>query len=252
MRLLAIETATEWASVALWDDRRPPRPGVVGEARCEERGRTSRELFPAIDRLLSERGWRVADLDGLALSIGPGSFTGLRIGVSAVKGLVGARVVPVAAVGTLDAVAVASGCSGLVAACLDAKRGEMFGRLFRCAEGVLDPVTDEVLAPPSAWAASLPGDEAVWCVGDGALLHRDGLAGALGARGRFGASPAMTIAAAVAALGARRLASGDATPVAELVPRYFRRAAAEVNLERGLVGSRRRLVLGWDPGHDRS
>jgi hypothetical protein len=62
----------------------------------------------------------------------------------------------------------------------------------------------------------------------------------------------MTIAAAVAALGARRLASGDATPVAELVPRYFRRAAAEVNLERGLVGSRRRLVLGWDPGHDRS
>ena len=61
MRLLAIETATEWASVALWDDRRPligavqhpSRPGVVGEARCEERGRTSRELFPAIDRLLS-------------------------------------------------------------------------------------------------------------------------------------------------------------------------------------------------------
>ena len=165
MRLLAIETATEWASVALWDDRRPligavqhpSRPGVVGEARCEERGRTSRELFPAIDRLLSERGWRVADLDGLALSIGPGSFTGLRIGVSAVKGLVGARVVPVAAVGTLDAVAVASGCSGLVAACLDAKRGEMFGRLFRCAEGVLDPVTDEVLAPQTSLARASRG-----------------------------------------------------------------------------------------------
>lgn len=260
MRLLAIETATEWASVALWDDQRPSRPGVVGEARCEERGRASRELFPAIDRLLSERGWRVADLDGLALSIGPGSFTGLRIGVSTVKGLVGARAMPVAAVGTLDAVAVASGCSGLVAACLDAKRGEIFVRLFRCverhqnvaAEGVLDPVTDEVLAPPSAWAASLPGDEAVWCVGDGAVLHRDGLAEALGARGRFGSSPAMTIAAAVAVLGARRLASGDATPVAELMPRYLRRVAAEVNLERGLVGSRRRLVLGWEPTHDRS
>jgi tRNA threonylcarbamoyl adenosine modification protein YeaZ len=196
----------------------------------------------------------VADLDGLALSIGPGSFTGLRIGVSAVKGFVGARAMPVAAVGTLDAVAIAAGCSGLVAACLDAKRGEIFGRLFRCAAGILEPVTDEVLAPPSAWAASLPGDEdeAVWCVGDGALLHRDGLAEALGDRGRFGSSPAMTVAAAVAALGVRCLASGDATPVAELVPRYLRRVAAEVNLEQGLVGSRRRLVLGWDPTHDRS
>ncbi len=247
MKILAIDTATAHASAALWDDR----SGDLREAECSERGRTSRELFPAIDRLLSDVGWRVADLDGLALSIGPGSFTGLRIGVSLVKGLVGARSMPIAAIGTLDAVAAAWGIEGLVAVCLDAKRGEIYARLFRLeAGGVPDSLTHEVVVSPVEWAESLELDEAVWCVGDGALLYQDQLSAALGGRGRFPRRATRMTAGAVAELGARRLAAGAATPVAELLPRYLRRATAEVNWELGLVGSRRRLVLGG--GHDRS
>jgi tRNA threonylcarbamoyladenosine biosynthesis protein TsaB len=247
VKILAIDTATAHASAAVWDDQ----SGDLREAECSERGRTSRELFPAIDRLLSEVGWRVADLDGLALSIGPGSFTGLRIGVSLVKGLVGARGVPIAAIGTLDAVAAAWGVEGLVAACLDAKRGEIYARLFRHGTGgIPDPLTDEVVATPVEWAESLGDGAAVWCVGDGAILHQERLSAALGARGRFPGRATRVTAGAIAELGARHLAAGETTPVAELLPRYLRRATAEVNWELGLVGSRRRLVLGG--GHDRS
>ncbi|MBI3609055.1 MAG: tRNA (adenosine(37)-N6)-threonylcarbamoyltransferase complex dimerization subunit type 1 TsaB [Nitrospirae bacterium] len=244
MKVLAIDTATAHASAAVWDDR----SGDLREAECAEQGRTSRELFPAIHRLLSDVGWRVGDLDGLALSIGPGSFTGLRIGVSLVKGFVGARAVPIAAIGTLDAVAAAWGVEGLVGACLDAKRGEIYARLFRHgAVAFPEPLTDEVVAAPVEWAESLPEGGAVWCVGDGALLHQERLSAALGARGRFPRRATRTTAAAVAELGAHRLAAGETTPVAELLPRYIRRVTAEVNWERGLVGSRRRLVLGLDP-----
>jgi tRNA threonylcarbamoyladenosine biosynthesis protein TsaB len=246
MRILAIDTATEVASAAVWDGQ----PGTMRDATCSKPNQTSRDLFPAIDRLLAEWGWRVADLEGLALSIGPGSFTGLRIGVSLMKGLAGVRALPIAAVGTLDAVALASGRSGLVAACLDAKRGEILGRLFRCAyPETPEPVTDEVLALPSDWAASLPPDESLSYVGDGAARYREVLSAGSGSGARFEATGASTTAAAVAVLGGRRLAAGAFTPIAELLPRYLRRPSAEISLERGLVGSRQRRLLERGPIH---
>lgn len=242
---MAIETATEPISVAVWD-----QTGVRGEATCLAHGQASRELFPAIHRLLVEQGWTVEDLDGLAVSIGPGSFTGLRVGVSTIKGLCGARAIPVAAVGTLDALARASGCAGRVAACLDAQRGQIYARVFECDGGnELRPLTDEVLAEPAGWAASLPDGVVVWLVGSGATTNREALSDALGARARFASRMSMSPAASVAILGAHRLAQDEATPVSELLPRYIKPSTADVNWKLGLVGSRLRRVLGKASHH---
>ncbi|MEW6682603.1 MAG: tRNA (adenosine(37)-N6)-threonylcarbamoyltransferase complex dimerization subunit type 1 TsaB [Nitrospirota bacterium] len=252
MRLLAIDAALDDASAAVWEGEGEPALGSVSEVVCTERATASRELLPAIDRLLGLRGWSTSDLDGVVLTLGPGSFTGLRIGVSLVKGLRSACPVRVAAVGTLDAIAVASGRSGHVAAVLDARRGEVYARLFRCDDGGAEPLGDEAVTTPDAWAASLPGGAALSCVGPGAARHADVLKTALGSRVSVAPGPLMTAAAAALHLGARLLASGRDTPVEALLPRYVRRSTAEANLERGVLGSRRRRMLGWDPARGRT
>jgi tRNA threonylcarbamoyladenosine biosynthesis protein TsaB len=249
MRILAIETALETASAAVWEGDGEPEAAAISEAACSERAAASRDLLPAIDGLLSERRWSLADLDGVALTVGPGSFTGLRIGVSLVKGLAATHPLRIAALGSLDAVALASGRSGCVAAMLDARRGEVYARLFRCGDGGVEPLNDETVAAPEAWVASLSVDGTLWCVGSGAARHADSLQGALGSRVAVAHETVTTPAAATLRLGVRRLITGQDTPLGELLPRYLRRSNAETSLEQGLVGSRRRRVLGWDPAH---
>jgi tRNA threonylcarbamoyladenosine biosynthesis protein TsaB len=251
-KILAIDTALDGASAAVWEGDGAPAAGSVSEVACPERAAASRDLLPAIDRLLATRGWSIADLDGVVLTIGPGSFTGLRIGVSLVKGLVSARRMRIAAVGTLDAIAVASGRSGPVAALLDAGRGEVYARLFQCESGGVEPLADETLATPEAWAASLPAHGALSCVGTGAIRHADVLQAGLGARATIVQGPVMTTVCAALLLGVRRFAGGQDTPMEALVPRYLRRSSAETNLASGVVGSRRRRMLGWDPAHGRA
>ncbi len=251
-RIVAIDTALEGASVAVWEGDGTPAAGSVSAATCPERAAASRDLLPALDGLLAARGWSVADLDGVVLTIGPGSFTGLRIGVSLVKGLVSAHRMRIAAVGTLDAVAVASGRSGQVAAVLDAGRGEVYARLFQCEDGAAHPLGDETLATPDAWSASIPPHGALWCVGSGAVRHGDAVRAAVGVRATIVEGAAMAVASAALLVGVRRFAGGQDTPMEELAPRYLRRSSAETNLASGVVGSRRRRMLGWDPAHGRA
>src|SRR6266851_2306722 len=100
MRLLALETATLAGGAALLDDGR-----LVGESRLNIALTHSERLMAVVDRLLQDCAWDVADLDALAVSIGPGSFTGLRVGAATAKGLALALEIPVAPVPTLDALA---------------------------------------------------------------------------------------------------------------------------------------------------
>ena len=252
MKVLAIDTSIETVSAAVWEGEDSAIRGPVDDVVFAERGAASRDLLPAIDRLLKARGWTVAQLDGVVVTIGPGSFTGLRIGVSFVKGLAAARPLRVIAVGTLDAVAVASGQSGLVAALVDASRGEVYARVFDCREGGAAPIGEESLALPDAWVTTLPADRLLCCVGSGAVRHADGLRAALGARAVIRSETVMSAAAGALRLGVPRLLAGEHTPVVELLPRYLRRSTAETNWESGVVGSRQRKLLGWDPAHGRT
>jgi tRNA threonylcarbamoyladenosine biosynthesis protein TsaB len=126
MRLLAVDTTTAHGSLALLDEET-----VAGEVRTTSTEGHSRWLVPALESLLTAQGWRLDDLTGLAVTVGPGSFTGLRVGIATVQGLALATKKPCVGVIALDALASrAAGQRGQVVALMDAWRDEVYARIY--------------------------------------------------------------------------------------------------------------------------
>ena len=124
MKLLLLNTCGAEGVVAVAE-------GDLVEARTVLPGRgTSEHLMPAIRRVLAERNWRVTELGAIAVVTGPGSFTGMRVGLSAAKGLCEAGAVPMIAISRLALVAEADGIGGEKLALLDAGRGEYYGGVY--------------------------------------------------------------------------------------------------------------------------
>jgi tRNA threonylcarbamoyladenosine biosynthesis protein TsaB len=218
---LAIETATRVCSVAL------ARGGEVIAERANSDARLhSERLLPMIDALLSEAGVKLAGVEAFAVSIGPGSFTGLRIGLATLKAFALTDARPVAAVSTLAALCARAAGDAPVAALLDARRGAYYAAcVSRAGLARADVLADCVLTPPEL-AAKLPRGARL-VVGEGALVGAEQLAArrpdlALLTLPDLGAS-----AGNIARLGALLLAQGAACDAAELVPAYLRRAEAE-------------------------
>jgi tRNA threonylcarbamoyladenosine biosynthesis protein TsaB len=215
--LLAVETATAAASLALWRGE-----ALLGERAADPLRATAEALLPALDALLAEAGIALEAVEGFAVSIGPGSFTGLRIGVATVKGLAFGTERRVVAVPTLAAIAGHAAGPGPVAAVLDARRGEVYAAGFE-SERAAGWLPEGVIAV-EALAARLPAGCRL--VGEGAALCAPALGGA---RVTLVHPPyPETTARHVARLAARAWSRGGAVRAAELVPRYLRRAEAEV------------------------
>lgn len=124
--LLAIDTSTRAASIALYDER-----GVAGETTWHTRENHTRSLMPEVIRLLELCGRGIEEITAVAAATGPGSFTGLRIGLSAAKGLALGRGIPLIGIPTLDATAHAhSQYPGLIWAVLEAGRGRYGAALY--------------------------------------------------------------------------------------------------------------------------
>jgi tRNA threonylcarbamoyladenosine biosynthesis protein TsaB len=215
--LLAVETATAAPSVALW------RGDALLAERAADPGRATAEaLLPAVDALLAEAGLALAAVEGFAVSIGPGSFTGLRIGVATVKGLAfgtGRRAV---AVSTLAALAAHARGPGPVASVLDARRGEIYAAGF--AAGRAAPWLPAAVIPIAALGSRLPTGCRV--VGDAVALCAEALSGSDVVL--LPPPYPETTARHVAALAARAWPRGEAVAAGDLAPRYLRRAEAEV------------------------
>lgn len=216
MRVLAVETSTLSGGAALLDSER-----VVGEYTLDVRVTHSERLMAAIDQLLSDAGWTASDLDGLAVAVGPGSFTGLRVGLSTVKGLGLALSIPVAAVPTLDAMAAMLPFAALpVCPVLDARKREVYASLYRWDGLGMRREWDYLAIAPDDLARRL--NEPVIVIGDGA----DAISSPFARRvrpPRRGPAPAV-----VGSLGYSRLAIGDTVAVADLVPIYLRPSEAEL------------------------
>jgi len=220
--LLAVETATRVMSVALLDGER-----VVAEIAGDDERVHSERLLPAIDRLLELAGVSLAEVGAFAVSIGPGSFTGLRIGLATLKAFALDEARPVAPVSTLAALcAAAAGARGPVVALLDARRGEVYAAAVARAGDVEPTLLPDSVFTPEELAVALP-PETTLVVGEDAepaaarlALLRPGLL-------RLAAGEGAARAARVGRLGRAVLAAGLAVPAAELVPRYVRRAEAE-------------------------
>jgi tRNA threonylcarbamoyladenosine biosynthesis protein TsaB len=181
----------------------------------------SERLLPAIDHLLGNAGMAPGDLEGLAVAVGPGSFTGLRIGLSTVKGLALALGIPVAAVPTLDAMA-ASLPYAMFPVCpvLDARKGEVYCSLYRWREDRMQREWDYLALPPADLVRRL--SEPVIVLGDGARAVSS-------AHARFAPPPrALPSPSTVGWLGLERLRAGASVAVPDLLPIYLRPSEAEL------------------------
>ena len=146
-RILALDTTGELGSIALVADGR-----VLEEVAMESPDGFAHVVFGEIEALLARHGLSVAEIDVFAAAAGPGSFTGVRVGLTAAKGLAEATGRKVAAVSNLRAVAW-FGTQTMRAAMIDARRGEIYGGVY---DGALNAVSDEVVMPMADWLATLP------------------------------------------------------------------------------------------------
>ena len=176
MRVLAVETSSLAGGVALLDGER-----LVAEYLLDVSVTHSERLMAAVERVLADARWTPRDLAGLAVAVGPGSFTGLRIAVSTVKGLALALEAPIAAVPTLDAMAAALPWAALpVCPVLDARKNEVYASLYRWDGAAMRREWDYLALTPAALAARL--SEPVIVVGDGAPGVRSASSGCAAVR----------------------------------------------------------------------
>jgi tRNA threonylcarbamoyladenosine biosynthesis protein TsaB len=231
VRLLAVETSTLTGAVALLEG-----DAVVGESRLNVAVTHGERLLAAVDGLLGAARWRLADVEALAVAVGPGSFTGLRIGVSTVKGLAFATGRPVVGVPTLDALAwLLPFAAHPVCPVLDAKKGEVYAALYRTGGGGLEPLMPARAVAPETLVAELRDavPTPVVFLGDGVGALAPWLARTLGPRALLApAGLRLPSAVTVGELGLRALARGEAVDPAALVPLYLRPSEAELARER--------------------
>ncbi len=211
MRVLAVDTTTERGSVAVTEN-----DAVAGEVRLASAEDHSRKVLPAVDFLLQSLGLRAADLDAFAVTTGPGSFTGLRVGLSTVQGLALGTGRPCLGVSTLDVLAArGAGAAATVVALMDAYRGEVYGAVYDGEGGIVGRAGVD---RPEAFVARAP--EVAAFVGDGAQRHRE-LILSLRPRALFPAR-SLFLAGTLGRLAAPRLARGEGVAPAELRPLYLR------------------------------
>jgi tRNA threonylcarbamoyladenosine biosynthesis protein TsaB len=215
--ILAVDATHEHGSLALM------RGGeMLEEVPLHSPSGFAHVLFGQLSGLLERHGLKVEAIDCFAAASGPGSFTGVRVGLAFVKGLADALGKPAAAVSNLRAMA-SLGSAPLRATVLDARRGEIYGAVYDDAGRLVSP---EVVMKPAAWIERLPEGELEFISTDPALV------GAALAGTRFEGAPVMTaplaMARAVARIALAALARGEVGDAAALDANYVRRADAEL------------------------
>jgi tRNA threonylcarbamoyladenosine biosynthesis protein TsaB len=232
MLVLGIETSTTQGGAALVGPA-----GLLSEYTLNVEVTHSERLLPAIDRMLSDAALGLEGLGGLAVAIGPGSFTGLRIGLSTVKGLAYATGLPVVGVPSLEALAWALPAARWpVCAVLDARKQEVYAALFAHEAGALRRLMPDRALTPDALCELIRTPTLF--IGDALAVYADRFAERLG--DRFLLPPAVSRGArpaCVAALGRERLLQGERDDVDALVPRYLRPSEAELRRHTGAAGT---------------
>lgn len=228
--LLTIDTSTPTGSVALSRGE-----SLLGEILLNVKSTHTDRLLLSLRQLLADAGLQLADVDALGAVLGPGSFTGLRVGVATVKGLALAMDKPVVGISTLQTLAMqVPFCRFPVCALLDARKNEVYAGLFQWEGGRPAALRPEVAIAPEVLLDSLEGE--MLFVGDGALAYRTLITRRLGVRAHLAPWPLhLPRASAAAALALAAWRAGETVPLAQLVPCYIRLSEAEIMWNRRSV-----------------
>ena len=224
MKILGIDTSTRCGSVGLIDEGE-----VISEYLLNIPITHSERLLGAIDYLIREAHCPMEELDGWAISLGPGSFTGLRIGVSTVKGLAYATRKPVAGVSSLDVLASQiSPTPYLICPILDARKGEVYTAFYRYDEtNLLKRLSDYQAMRPQDLVKNIKGK--IIFVGEGIKTYGDYLGKSLSSLALFpNPSLHLPLGSAVARLGSELLRKGESLDVKTFTPIYVRLSEAEI------------------------
>jgi tRNA threonylcarbamoyladenosine biosynthesis protein TsaB len=228
MKVLAVETATSWQSVAILDGS-----SILARHDQDAAGSHAKLLLPTIDRLFREAGLTIKQLDGFAVSIGPGSFTGLRVGLATLLGFRTISRLPLAVVPTLEGMAWnLRGTSALLCPILNSRREELYWALFRwTGDDRLERVVSEQVGTPIILGNSLT--ESVLVFGEGWTVEESAI--------RASTSPSVTVteapgsvqkpsAVSIGLAGIERLRRGEHAGTG-ISPLYVQRTAAELKYE---------------------
>ncbi|HEY6263082.1 MAG TPA: tRNA (adenosine(37)-N6)-threonylcarbamoyltransferase complex dimerization subunit type 1 TsaB [Nitrospiraceae bacterium] len=228
MKVLAVETATSWQSVAILDESR-----VLAHHNQDADGSHARLLLPTIDRLLRESGLTLTQLDGLVVSIGPGSFTGLRVGLATLLGFRTIGQLPLAVVPTLEGMAWnLRGSSMLLCPILNSRRGELYWALFRwTSNNRLERMMSEQVGTAAMLGSRLTGNGLVF--GEGWTAEASAIRAAMPSSATFVEAPDSATkpsAVSIGLAGIEQFRRGEYAGIG-VSPLYVQRTAAELKYE---------------------
>ena len=229
VRLMAMDTTTSAGSVALVTEQ-----GILSERFLRSGINHSRRLLSTIDSMLSEAGWDKKGISAIAVCRGPGSFTGLRIGVSTAAGLAYGLKKPLFGVGSLDAIAMNFPFAQYpVCPVIDARKLQVFAAVYVSGpDGRLKKERDAVSVDPEKLAMSLTGE--VILAGDGLRLYSAVFRRVMGQRARFAPENLWYSRASIVGLAAlERYLAGEMPAPDELRAEYVRLSDAELNAKSG-------------------
>ena len=226
MKILALDTSSKVAGVAILDDEK-----LLGEYYINHKRNHSQKLMPIIKGLLDDLEIDVQDIDYYAVSVGPGSFTGLRIGITTVKGMAYATNKKVVEVDTLDALAENIGyANDMICAMIDARNEQAYVAIYDNGKKVVEDnaITIQELVSKLKFL-----ENKVVFVGDGALVHEKYLKDELGKNCVIAnQKDILPKASSVAQIALKKIKNGEVLSCNELLPNYLRKSQAEREYEK--------------------
>lgn len=221
--VLALETSSLVSSIALISDEK-----VVGELNIETDRHHSEQLVPHIDLLLKTTGIEKRSLSSIAVAVGPGSFTGIRIGLATAKSLAYVLKIPVIGVSTLEGLGWNLFANGtFICAVMDAQKNNVYRALYQCKNGELLAVSEEEVVPASQIIEELRQEESMTLIGEkirslDVLLNQEGLK-----KRRAHPHISMPRAASIGYAALEKMSKSPDEALMDIMPNYIRRSEAE-------------------------